>query len=537
MAKMYNKDGYYIPTNAIDQNLVTKHLDKHVYVEKGCERCEVKTYRFSSHCVDCRNYVGHVVLHRTKTMKSGRRFTIIPNGNPDWIEDKFGLDLSEVVDRRATVPMPYLKKIKFTRVLYAGQVVNGVRTVNQQRIVDEIKANDANGLVISPTRSGKTVFGVKLSLDLGLRTLILAHKIEILEQFYSRLQECTNIIELESSLNEGIASPKKRIRLAGIARKSSDLDLTKNGIQSIVMMTYQQLITPLGKKRLKELVRGKFGTLIVDEVHLANAQAFSQVVFSIDARYKIGLSAELKRKDRLEYITNRLIGPIIARGENVGLKPEVLIVDTGLKPKKDPYGYAAQMQWLSENKDRNKLLVRKTFEILRSDPNRCILIPTVRVDHCIELTRLINRQAKINNEKRGEDWSEELALEFHGKIRDRKKILNVLRDGVESGSRVAVAMRSIISTGVDVAAWTDLISSFLMANDPTNYQLMSRVCSPAKNKPQPKIHLIVDAMGITLGCFRSTFATCMRRKYIMSTETYELGKKLAENKKQLNWGF
>lgn len=514
MGKIFLSHSYYVPEDDIDLDLVRKHLDKYVYYEAKCAKCPFKAYRFSGNCLDCQGYIGHVKLWRRKTLSNGITYVLLPNGNRAWLEKKLNIDLSEAIDRRSKVP--FKNRIKFLSTLYKGEVVAGTKTVNQQRIVREVLDNDANGIILSPTRSGKTVFSLNLAHKLGCRTLILASKTDWLEQFVKRLKEHTNVEDIDARFQ---ARGLDRHSF-GIVKKTSDF----NKYEDFVLCTYQMLITALGKKRLAKYVRKKFGTLIVDEVHLANAFAFSQVVSSIDTRYKIGLSAEPKRKDGQEWIMDRVIGPIISRGEDVGLRPEVLIIKTGLKPKNPLKVYPSQMKWLSEHKARNILIVKKTFEILRSDPLRTVLIPCVRVDHVKFLVDMINKQALYNNENKGESWSSNLALAFHGKTLNRETILEAFRKG--SATKVAVVMRQMSTEALDIGAWTDLIHSFLFANPPKTYQLCSRVCTPYDGKPQPRIHTVVDSMGLTLGCFRSTYETYKQRKYIISNETKRLADEL-----------
>jgi len=502
-----------------------------MFNEPGCRKCPWRFNKLAygtvaSVCVDCQNFLGQAKIWDQKFLtskKTGKKTSYIglPNGDPDWLESTFDIELDNVVDRRSSAPFRN-KKLKFLLTLYEGQEVNGVKTVNQARIVKEVLEKDCNGIVLSPTRSGKTVMGLYLSIKLGLRTLILASKIDWLVQFEKTLYRCSNVAKLQADYDE--QGVKRKI--IGIVRKTEDFDT----IDNIVLCTPQMLYSSLGKERLLKYIKGQFGFLLVDEVHKAAARAFNDTIFrGADMRHKAGLSATPERKDGLDWITKKVIGGVIAKGESVGLKPEVFIVRTNLKPKKEPSQYMSIMKWLSDNHERNKILVKLVFKLLREKATSCILLPVVKPDHAKLLTEMINNQAKYNNDNKGESWSENLALAFHGGSKKRETILDTYRAGAKGGTRVAIVMRQMCTEALDVGAWDILISSFLFANPPQTFQLSSRVLTPVPGgNKNPKIYLVVDDLGLTLGCFRSTWAEMRSRKYIISQETNQVAKGLLE---------
>ena len=77
--------------------------------------------------------------------------------------------------------------------------------------------------------------------------------------------------------------------------------------------------------------------VIVDEAHQSGAEAYSKFLSSLDARYKLGLSATPLRKDAMNRILFNLIGPVTVKTEAVGLIPRIEVLETGVKCTKSFY--------------------------------------------------------------------------------------------------------------------------------------------------------------------------------------------------------
>ena len=83
-------------------------------------------------------------------------------------------------------------------------------------------------------------------------------------------------------------------------------------------------------KKMPELCK-QFGTVIVDEVHHAPSKVFTEVIDKSYAKYKIGLSGTLKRKDGKDVVITDYFGKKIYRppAEN-RLDPVVHVIHSGL---------------------------------------------------------------------------------------------------------------------------------------------------------------------------------------------------------------
>jgi hypothetical protein len=517
MIKPIIADKIYISADQVSLKDVKAAYEKILYDEKQCSRCDNKPERFNHICAACPAFLMKLTLWN-KVEIEGDEYYSVPSGDPKSVQKNLKIKLRKVRDLRCKVPFKY--KIRFTGKLRNGEIVDGTESVRQQDIVDKF-LKYTGGQLESRTRSGKTVMGTYIICEYGMRTLILVKSDDLARQFMKGIRKVTNIDQLEAKLGR---------KIAVIAKKDQDFVGP-----DIVIANYQKFIHPkTGRSRLKRLLLRKFGTVLVDEIHNASARAFSTVINSLDCYHKMGLSATTTRKDGLHIVVGiPIMGPVRAVGEGTGLVPRIEIIHTKLKPKSEPKLYTTAMAWLSNNDERNKMLVRKVFEILRSDPKRCILIPVMRVDHCEKLCALINRQARVNNEKRGEVWNtSRLALPYHGKT-PREQNLAYAAKG--KGTRVMVGMRQMVGEFLDIPSWTDVLHSFLFSNEEKTIQLIARPCTPAPDKPQPVIHTFVDDLGLTRGCFRTTFiSNYVKHKLVMSPETRKLGYSLLNSGS--SWG-
>jgi superfamily II DNA or RNA helicase len=140
------------------------------------------------------------------------------------------------------------------------------------------------GLLCLGCGQGKTVCGLWLICQLKVKTMIIAHKEFLLQQWRERIQQFI---------------PDAKIGLI----KAQDLeiegcDIVLASLQSLSMKDYPP-----------ETFDG-FGCVVYDEVHRTSAKVFSQVFRKVLTKYTIGLTATPDRKDGLTRIFQWNIGDI-----------------------------------------------------------------------------------------------------------------------------------------------------------------------------------------------------------------------------------
>lgn len=151
-----------------------------------------------------------------------------------------------------------------------------------------------------------------------------------------------------------------------------------------------------------------FGFLAADEVQRSSARTHREVISQFPARYRVGVSADERRKDRLDVLTTDLFGDVakevsreelIQRGDLcevdiIAIPTDVRIEE--LEEAEDPSerGEILASNWVSihetvsQDNDRNELIARLAAEEVRKGES--VLVFVQRVDHARELSRLIS---------------------------------------------------------------------------------------------------------------------------------------------------
>ena len=135
---------------------------------------------------------------------------------------------------------------------------------SQQEVFDEVE----DSCIINAWVSwGKTFTGLAIAGKLGQKTLVIVHTVPLRNQW---AKEVEKVFEITPGV---IGSGKFKIDAL------------------IVIGNTQSLYRNIPK------VRKEFGTIILDEMHHVSSPTFSKVIDSNYARYKIGLSGTIERKD------------------------------------------------------------------------------------------------------------------------------------------------------------------------------------------------------------------------------------------------
>lgn len=213
--------------------------------------------------------------------KVQNKFLTFPIGRTDLIPKDY-----TIVDKRVKVPVEF-PEFKFEL------------RESQQLVHDAI---DDNCLINANVSWGKTFTGIAIAHKLQQKTLVITHTVNLRDQW---VEEVRKTLGIEPGL---------------IGSGSLDYET-----QPIVIANVQTL-----RKHVNDL-KNTFGLVILDEVHHCPATIFAQCVDGSRARYKIGLSATLQRKDYMHVVIPDYFSKTIFRPppENQ-MKPEVFMFQTDI---------------------------------------------------------------------------------------------------------------------------------------------------------------------------------------------------------------
>lgn len=160
----------------------------------------------------------------------------------------------------------------------------GTLRPDQEDAVREMLGFDT-GVLAAATAFGKTVVSAKMIAERGVNTLVLVHRRQLLDQWIAQLREFLGLRpEALGSIGSGKHQPSKLIDVA--------------------------IIQSLCRKGIVDDIVGEYGHLIVDECHHIPAASFEQVARKCKARYVLGLSATVTRKDGHHPIIFMQCGPV-----------------------------------------------------------------------------------------------------------------------------------------------------------------------------------------------------------------------------------
>ena len=143
------------------------------------------------------------------------------------------------------------------------------------------------GLLELHTGYGKTVCGLKIIAELGVKTIIIIHKEFLLRQWIERIEQFL---------------PDAKVgRIQGSKIDVEDKDIVIGMLQSLSMKDYDISLF------------NQFGLTIVDECHHIGAEVFSRALFKIVTKYTLGLSATMKRKDGLTKVIKMFLGEVVVK--------------------------------------------------------------------------------------------------------------------------------------------------------------------------------------------------------------------------------
>jgi superfamily II DNA or RNA helicase/very-short-patch-repair endonuclease len=221
------------------------------------------------------------------------------------------------------------------------------------------------GVLAASTAFGKTVVAAWLIAQRGVSALILVHRRQLLDQWVERLSTFLGL-------------PAKSIGRIGGGRSRA------TGLVDVA------IIQSLVRKGVVDDRVADYGHVVVDECHHLSAHSFEQVVRQAKARFVVGLSATVARKDGHHPIVFMQCGPVRYR---VGEKAQaaarpfehlVFVQPTAFQPTRAPDAdkrveFQALYHDLIDDEARNRRICDDLVESMNN--GRSPLVLTERNDH------------------------------------------------------------------------------------------------------------------------------------------------------------
>ena len=359
-----------------------------------------------------------LVIKNMARIRSG--LVTIPVGRMDLIPDGY-----EIVDSRINMPVE-LPRFK-----------HDLRS-SQKDVYDEVEDNCIINAWVS---WGKTFTGLAIAGKLGQKTLVVVHTVPLRNQW---TREVENVFGFTPGI---IGSGKFNIS------------------PPIVIGNTQSLYRNIPR------VSKEFGTIILDEMHHVSSPTFSKVIDASYARYKIGLSGTIERKDGKhvvfrDYFGNKVIKP---PKENY-MTPKVHVYRSDIRfmdGAKTPW--ATKVTELSYNEEYLHSVAMLAAVYAEKNGHK-VLVVSDRV-------HFLHTCAKLAGDR---------AICITGEIphEDRETLMSKITTGE---ANILFGTQAIFSEGISLDDLSCLILGTPVNNEPLLTQLIGRVIRKKEGKKNPVV--------------------------------------------------
>jgi len=254
-------DQIYLPRHALPPSLIARLIRLAAF--QNPEFYAAQAMRRSTHdkprIISCAELTSHHVA--------------LPRGCFDAVLDllaSFGITVTIEDCRFSGAPIP----LAFTGALRS----------DQETAITALLPHDT-GVLAATTAFGKTILAIRMMAERGRNTLVLVHRRQLMDQWIERLTAFSSM-------------PRDAIGMIGGGRRKPKGQVDVALIQSLVR-----------KGEVDDIV-GNYGHLVVDECHHLSAVSFELVARRSKARYILGLSATVTRKDGHHPIIVMQCGPV-----------------------------------------------------------------------------------------------------------------------------------------------------------------------------------------------------------------------------------
>lgn len=400
---------------AVISNRIFLNCDKGSELERTLSK--VLTYEISQ------MPVSHYPLIIRNMTRVTDKVVSIPAGCKRYIPEDY-----EIVDKSVDAPVEFPPLLATLRP-------------SQQEAVDTI---ESTGLVNAPVSFGKSLVGMGLAVKFQQKTLIVCTTTTIRDMWISE-------IEKHMGIKPGII---------GSGKMKLEPPIVVGNIQTI-------------RNRIKE-IQDVFGLVILDEVHRAPAATFTDFLNSMRAKYRVGLSGTLERKDGLHVVLEDYFGTtkFIGKVEN-SLPPTIHTYNTGIELNSNEF-----IPWsLLMTKLMSSQVYKHQIETLTRayiEAGHKVLILADRTEFLEDLhTRLIDQSFLVTGKITGAET--------------RQKIFDAVVDF--KGGVGLFGTQSIFSEGVSINPLSCVILATPINNEPLLRQIIGRVQRMCEGKLDP---IVVD---------------------------------------------
>ncbi|MDR0846774.1 MAG: DEAD/DEAH box helicase family protein [Lactobacillales bacterium] len=353
----------------------------------------------------------------------------------------------------------------------------------QAEALAKLAKNDM-GILSAGTGFGKTVLAAKLIAEKKVSTLILVNNKTLATQWKSQIER---FLGVETGMIYG----------------------GKTKLSSVIDIGLFQSMTK--KDDLPELL-GRYGMVIVDEVHHVAAKTFEDVIKQASAKFIYGLSATPKREDGLEKILYMRMGEVAYKAEKISPKHIDQILYTRFSAiGEDNYGDTRNTihenyQLMMNSDERNKMVVDDIVENVAIGR------------HLIVLSRYVEHVEILRKE------FVERALDVPVYILNSKMKAKILREELEELKAegkpfVLFTTGSYAGEGFDLPALDTLMLAMPISSKGSLQQYLGRLLRNLEEKEELRVYDYVDfAIPMIYRMYQKRLPTYRKLGYVLTED-------------------
>ena len=293
---------------------------------------------------------------------------------------------------------------------------------------------------------GKTFTALAIANKLRQKTLVVTHTLALRAQWEKEVQKVFGI-------TPGII---------GSGRFETDAPIVIGNVQTLY-------------RRVDE-IKEVFGTIILDEMHHVSSPTFTRLIDASKARYKIGLTGTMERKDGRHVIFRDYFSDTVFKPpkENY-LVPVVNILKSGIRfPDGHNIPWASRINTIAYDWEYQNMI--GVLAAGYAAKGHKVLVVSDRVDFLKQVSRLVG----------------DTCICVTGDVPHEERpaiIKQIFGEGVD----ILFGTQSIFSEGISLDCLSCIVLATPINNEPLLTQLIGRVIRKNENKPQPvvvDIHLV-----------------------------------------------
>ena len=341
----------------------------------------------------------------------------IPAGRLDLIPEDY-----EIIDKRVQAPtdMP-----EFRYELRA----------NQRVVHDEV---DDCAIINAWVSWGKTITALAIAKKLGQKTLVVTHTTNLRNQW-------------EKEVKKSFDLQPGRI---GSGSFNTSSPIVVGNIQSLY-------------RRIEE-IKPMFGTVVLDEMHHVSSPTFTRIIDEMPARYKIGLTGTLERKDGRHVVFRDYFGSKVLKPPKENfltpsidvIKSEVRFLDGSYTP------WAERINHLANNEEYVHSIAMIASKYAAEGHK--VLVVSDRVHFLKVCHRLVGDNS--------------VCITGDMDFEEREKTIQQIGE-----KNILFGTQAIFSEGISIDQLSCLVLATPVNNDPLLTQLIGRVIRKKEGKRQPKV--------------------------------------------------